>query len=281
MPHSKETYVHLTARTRSGCPSLCGPQTGPWLWKKLRAAFPQALSTGLMPDHPHVVTPCSDPKEARRRFAHRLAHFTRQFGNGMPLFLTAEPTVIRGAAMLRRAVRYVALNPCRARLVDDPLSWVYSTHRDVVGAVVDPWVDADRLSAALGMPRTDFERRHHQYVSADPSVRVDGTAFPLPAPRRVAPTVPLQDIAEAAASATRRQADEICRPGPTRTLFVLVALSQGWTHFGQLAAACACSVRTIRRVAEVVQPGLLEAGLLCLGDARLRVATPDRLLAAG
>lgn len=31
----------------------------------------------------------------------------------------------------RRSVRYVHLNPCRARLVADPLAWPLSTHRDV------------------------------------------------------------------------------------------------------------------------------------------------------
>jgi hypothetical protein len=223
-----------------------------------------------MPDHPHLVTPCLDPRAARQRFAHRLALFAGQFGDGLPMFRTAEPTVIRNPAVLRRAVRYVALNPCRAELVDDPLRWVYCTHRDVVGAVVDPWVGADRLSTALRMPRAGFEQRHHQYVSADPSVRVAGTAFPAPAPLRGVPTVPLQDIVDAAASATRRQAKDIRKSGRMRVLFVLLALSQGWTHVGQLASACACSQRTIQRVAGVERPDLLEVGLLCLGDERLR-----------
>lgn len=31
-------------------------------------------------------------------------------------------------------------NPCRARLVADPLAWPFSTHRDAVGLAVDPVV---------------------------------------------------------------------------------------------------------------------------------------------
>ena len=44
------------------------------------------------------------------------------------------PKVLTGRKELSTTIRYVVLNPCHARLVDDPLAWWWSTLRDVVGA---------------------------------------------------------------------------------------------------------------------------------------------------
>ena len=75
-------------------------------------------------------------------------------------------------------MRYTVLNPSRAGIVDDPLSWPWSTHRDVVGAIADPWVTAERLGAALGS-RMASAQDIHAYVSGDPSVAIAGTPFPF------------------------------------------------------------------------------------------------------
>lgn len=68
---------------------------------------------------------------------------------------------------LHRTRRYVHLNPCRARLVTDPLAWPWSTHRDAVGLSLDPAVE-----------RQAQPRRFHAYVSSDPHVAVEGTELP-------------------------------------------------------------------------------------------------------
>jgi hypothetical protein len=64
-----------------------------------------------MPNHIHVLAPCASTAAAKRKLA--------------------------------RQVRYIVLNPCRDRIVGDPLSWMWSTQRDVMGATVQPWVTRD------------------------------------------------------------------------------------------------------------------------------------------
>ena len=88
-------------------------------------------------------------------------------------------------------------------------------------------------------------------------------------PRRIA-EVPLEQIAMAAASATRETIDAVKRLGPTRLLFVALATEQGWADANVLAARIGCSPRTVRRLGRRWEPALVDAGRLCLGDARLR-----------
>ena len=57
------------------------------------------------------------------------------------------------AAHLRRQGLSDARNAAGHGYVSDPLSWPWTTHRDMLGAVVEPWVTADALAEALGAPR--------------------------------------------------------------------------------------------------------------------------------
>lgn len=52
-------------------------------------------------------------------------------------------------------------------MVTDPLSWAFSTHRDACGLALDPV-----------RKRVPDVHRFHRYVSADPTVAVDGTLLP-------------------------------------------------------------------------------------------------------
>jgi hypothetical protein len=169
-------------------------------------------------------------------------------------------------------VRYVALNACRKRLVNDPLQWLWSTHLDVMGAIHDPWIRAADLARAVRRPHPGFAGAHHEYVSADPSVRVEGTPPPATAPRRDVATVPLSHIIDAASVATRQPPSAITRRTPARTLFVLLARHQGWTDTAQLADLCRVSRRAVQLILEREDPALLAAGARCLEDVRLRSA---------
>jgi hypothetical protein len=261
--------LHLVAHTLGSLAVVCEPEAARWLWTHLRRAFEDAIAVVLMLDHLHLVTDHPDAEMARRRLAQTLRHFTRRFAPTTRLWQAPQAAVIRTAAALRRNVRYVALNPCRAGLASDPLEWPWSTHRDVVGAVTDPWVTAERLAAVLQRPRRGFEAAHHSYVSADPDVAVDGTPFPRPASRTIVPGTSLAAVIRAAASATRATPRDVQRPGATRALFVRLASSQGWRDQRQLAEICGTSVRTIQHHKAAPDEALLAAGLLCLGDRRL------------
>jgi hypothetical protein len=267
MPPSR--WIHLTARVTPGAPDLTRADTGAWLWTRMRAAFPQAIAVTLMPDHPHLLLACEDPEAARARLARLLGQFGRSFGirGQVSLVPAAEP--IRDGSVLARQVRYVALNPCRKQLATCPLAWQWSTHRDIVGAIVDPWVSAARLAGALGASSRGFAIRHHGYVSADPHAHVEGTPFPSPAPSTNMCSHTLRSIAEAVAATTRRPVAALRRRGVMRATFVALAIDQGWKQTAQLAEICGCCQLTIRNLAADVNPSTLAAAKLCLGDARL------------
>jgi hypothetical protein len=262
-------WIHLTARMSSDCPLLTRDDTGAWLWTWLRHAFPEALAVTLMPDHPHLVVPSTNPEAERLRLARLLGQFGRRFGVGGRASVAPMPEPIRPGGPLARQIRYVALNPCRARIVACPLAWRWSTHRDIVGATLDPWVTAERLAAALGMRTPSFVARHHAYVSGDPHARVDGTPLPEEGVSRNMPSMPLQTIAEAVTAATRTPIAAI-RRGRERALFVALAFDQGWKNVGQLAEICDCCERTIRNHAAAVDARALRITRMCLTDARLR-----------
>jgi hypothetical protein len=86
-----------------------------------------------------------------------------------------EPERIPDLHHLKRQIRYVHLNPCRARLAGDPLQWEWSTHRDLAGCVSDPWPDPELLRHCFQAPRARLAEAAHAYISSDPSVTVTGS----------------------------------------------------------------------------------------------------------
>jgi hypothetical protein len=265
-------WFHFTATVTARAPSLCEPRAAAWLWSRLRSAFPEAIAVVLMPEHVHLVLATADPAACRRRLARLLGQFGRAFGVRGQVSVVPAPALIRGGDVLARQVRYVLLNPCRERLARCPLAWQWSTHRDVVGATVDPWVTAARLASALDIPADDFAVRHHAYVSGDPSVRVDGTPVPTPVAMTAMAAFPLRTIAEAAGAALRRPLTDVRRRGPMRALFVALAFDQGWKNTAQLAEICDVRRRAIHELVRGVDETWLQAARLCLADERLYAA---------
>jgi hypothetical protein len=256
---------HLVVNVAGRWAGLCEPSCARWLWKRLQVAFPDALAAAIMLDHLHLL--CGgDEVVLRRRLARIVAHVTHRFG--APGFRPVGATLVRGPEMALRTAAYIVLNPPRSRLVRDPLEWPWSTHRDVVGAVVHPWVPADRLALAVRREPMEFGRWFHGFVSRDRSVAIQGTLAPRPATRTRAPMSSLADICRAAASATHGRPRDILRPSPTRSMFLALAQAQSWPDRRQLADVCRASPSTIWRLTRH-EPAGLGAGLLCLGDARL------------
>jgi hypothetical protein len=83
-----------------------------------------------------------------------------------PAFWNPVPPawVLGSTAELERAIRAAVLAPCRANLVCDPFDWMWTTLRDVVGHVTDPWLTAETLADALGRARKGFARHHHEEI---------------------------------------------------------------------------------------------------------------------
>ncbi len=269
-------YFHFVARARHGLSPYQDVQACRWAWKRLRVNFPEVLAAVLMPNHLHLICSTTEPADQSSRLTRMLAMSCR--GDDSGIWEVGKPQGIPDPLHLARQVRYVVLNPCRARLCGDPLEWPWSTHRGVVGAIVDPWVPAIRLARALEKEGERFRERHHAYVSGDPSVSSKGSPFPRPEPERCTSTVPLEWIARAAAAATESDVSQITRRTPTRRLFIRLAWKQGWRSATLLAERAEISrfgVRRALRISEAgaLATGALAAGALCLGDPRLRNGT--------
>ncbi len=260
-------YVHLAAKLADERGTLLSDDVAPWLWARLRERFPDALAAVLMPRHVHVIARA----EHADRLDRTLRWHARLFrpGSLTRVWEPLEPRpVIADVGKLHRQVRYVLLNPCRASFVDDPLLWRWSTHRDSVGGVADPWVPAGRLAAALERPTFGFEDWFHHYVSADPHASVGGTPPPEPDPPDVAP---LSDLLAATASALRLRPDEVSETRLGRVLFTHLATNHGWPdirHLAPLLDVTPIAARRLRRRA--CPPDALAAGRLCLAEPRLR-----------
>ncbi len=177
------------------------------LWDRL-VAVTAVHHLCLMPDHAHGFTrriPTLALRGAMSGHARWLAH--RRDEPSLKLWLPYDqPAVVTNPEHLQRTRRYVLLNPCRGRLVDDPLAWPWSTHRDATGLT---WPRARKLMA----DPADF----HAYVSRDHSVRPDGTDLPS---HRLDIDVPSYEQVEAAVSAVTRTPVQWLRtrPGPRRKM---------------------------------------------------------------
>lgn len=261
------SVFHLTARLDRPDIDLCRFDVGSWLWPRLREAFPLALSACLMPNHPHLLTPFSSAAAAVTRLNRLLGQLARRLG--IRHLGSAACSTVDSRSKLLRDARYIALNPARGGLSADPMSGLFSTHRDVLGAAYEPWIQADRLASACGRRRAGFVAWYHRYVSADPSVDPRGTPLPRPEPSRALAIHPLATIARAAAAAHRVRPGAIQAKTRVREHFVALALEQGWRDLDQLAAVCRCTTRAVRYMTARVDADSLHAARLCLGDPRL------------
>lgn len=265
--------VHLVARTYGGKPAFTEFAAADRMWRCLRRAFSLAVAAILMPNHLHVIIEIASAIAARLRLAKILAGFARWHSPSAEDLIrwqpVPKPEVISSPEHLRRSLRYVALNPCREKLVRDPLEWVWSTYRDVIGAVADPWVSTPRLARLLDDPVHGFSQKFHRYVSGDPSCDTRGTrAAHAPGSVECA-RYPLERIGAAAAAATRQPLSALKARTDTRGAFVLLAMSQGWNDARVLARVCGVTTRAIRKLRARENPDLLGAATLCLGDDRL------------
>lgn len=199
--------LHHVAHTIRGRALFQTWSEGRALWDRVTGAVPGARALCLMPDHVHVLHE-HDVKAALGRALNGHARWlnARQGRSGPLVRESPDPRPIVGPTKIRRQVRYVHLNPCRAGLTVDPISWPFSTHLDALGLAADPVV-----------PRHPDPQRLHAYVSSDPHVHVAGTELPI-APGHL---VDLPSVLRAVSLSTRTPAsDVLARRGPARTLFL-------------------------------------------------------------
>jgi hypothetical protein len=262
--------LHLVAHTLPGTTPFIDAELAAWMWRRLRRCFPHAIAACVMPDHLHTIV--EDGANASRGLAALLSGAARHFGE--PRLWKPVPAAkpIPNVQHLKREIRYIHLNPCRARIVADPLMYPWSTHRGAIGAELDPWVTIKRLARACHWSvDAELAQRFHAYVSGDPTVHPNGSSFPRPAPPRELPAVPLALIVEAAHAATPWST-----PAERRRVIAGLAWHQGWRDTDHIARAAEITLSAARRVLQraLSKPALIEPALLCLGDKRLRTPPP-------
>ncbi len=163
---------------------------------------------------------------------------------GRQVWLPASPPErVADSKHLQRTLRYVALNPCRDRLVADPLAWPFSGHRDAVG-----------LTIPGALPVVPDPYRHHAYVSGDPSVRVEGTD--LPGGMRGMREATVEQVTAAVSALTRTTLDQLRRRGPARTLLVQSVVACTPMSKREIAGELDLSHTTINRALPIAEGDL-------------------------
>lgn len=194
----------------------------------------------LMPQHVHLETASEDALENVRCGARAYALWRNYVrGEAGPVWAEISWTIIRTIEHARRTRRYIHLNPCRDGLVADPMAYAWSTHRDALGLAIP-------LFCRVAPDPATF----HEFVSSDPSVRVDGTS--LPAPRGLDPHArpSLAAVFAAVSALTRTTAAGLRERSPARSLLVRSAralTAATSAEIGDLARIDATTVRHASR----------------------------------
>ena len=112
----------------------------------------------LMPNHVHLVLqPHRD--EVDQAMRNLLSAYARRFNTrwerrGHLVERRYRSTPAKDEQHLFRMLRYVALNPVEAQLVDRPEQWPYSSYAAILGLVEPPiWLDVNRVLAHFDRSR--------------------------------------------------------------------------------------------------------------------------------
>ena len=140
----------------------------------------------LMVNHYHIVgeTPLGNVAHGMR-FLNGSAQASnrRHRRTGHVFEARYRSLVVQRESYLKRAVRYVVLNPVRARLVTAAAAWPWTTYRATAGLETPPeWLSLDWLEWAFRADsRLEATRRYQQYVEQPAPARaaINTRAFAL------------------------------------------------------------------------------------------------------
>ena len=127
----------------------------------LRRFEARAFAYCLMGNHYHLVvqTRQANLSALMRRVnaTYSQAFNRRHAGHGHVFEGRYQARHVHRDSYLLAACRYVDLNPVRARLVERPAAWPWSSYRAHVGTVAAPaWLATDELRAMLGGDYADW-----------------------------------------------------------------------------------------------------------------------------
>lgn len=229
--------VHIVLKAREGKLLFHSWYEAAELWWRLCEAFPAVVAMVLMPDHVHIVLP-SDQRTQLGKVASGYARWRNHRRGETGAVFAPQPRAepIADNLHLQRTVRYIHLNPCRARLVDDPLEWPFSTHRDAVGLA---WPAVRRVERDPVW--------FHAYVSGDPTVSVEGTELPCGSGRLVSP----EEAIDATSAVMRIPRSTLVNErGRSRSLCMAVCRATTSASLRAIGAELGVSATAVRKAGE-------------------------------
>ncbi len=226
------------------------------LWERLRRG-PALLAAVLMPTHLHAQLIEAERYDLLIDVLRGYALWRNAArGERGPVFQHDEkPTPIDGREHVERMRRYIHLNPCRDKYVNDPLAWPFSTHRDVVG-----------LSAWPICRPVHNPARFHAYVAADPAV-TPGSQLPVRSAAANGTAAELRRVYAAVSALTRTTVRGLAEHGPARDLFLRAARVLTTASSSQIARLAGVDGSTVRRCPRRTD-AVIERVALVMGDPR-------------
>jgi hypothetical protein len=248
---------HFVARALAGTLLFREHVEARALWIRIVHAAPGLVALVLMPNHFHLQHP-RDVRDALRGAMGGFAQWRneRRGERGRVWSRMPDPAPLVDSQKRRRTERYIHLNPCRAGIVQDPLAWVWSTHRDAVGLALDPV-----------RPRVRDPGGYHRWVSSDPHTRVDGTELPITSAVALAGRQGLTSLAAAVSEVTRTPAEHLHRRGPARSLLLRCARSFCQASTAEIAEYCGVGLRAVQKV-DASEEDALRLVARVAGDSR-------------
>jgi hypothetical protein len=238
-----------------------------WLWRFLLDTFPELVALCLMPDHGHVELPHDDPDSRLGACLRGYARWrnTRTGRTGAVFERLPEPEPILDDQKADTVRRYIELNPCRAKLTDDPMAWPWSTARDALGFSTD---------SARRVPGPE---RYATWLANDQYVRAAAAFLPSIQFRDFTAA----DVIDGVCGLFRASVPSASTRGPLRTLVARTAVAHG-VPLAELGDALHADRSSLRRLAagtptrgrRIADP-LLEACVRVVGDPRF-CALPTR-----
>lgn len=179
------------------------------LWNQLTRRVTRFRSLCLMPDHVHIEVPADAvPTLGHAMRAYALWRNHRRGEQGPVWRREARTSPVRSQRHAERSLRYVHLNPVRKGLVDDPLAWPFSTHRDMCGLALWPAVGLHPDPARL-----------HAYVTSDLSAQTD-RSLPFAGGALGWDRATDEQVVRAVSAISRSPTQALTKRGPARTLLV-------------------------------------------------------------
>lgn len=245
----QKRIIHLVARTLHPYQPFNKRLECIWIWRKLQEYYPHCFAAILMPNHLHLVIETNQEEYEHSKLRTLIGLFSRRFYLNQKIWQTVpKPEQIPDQVYLQRMIRYVHLNPCRKKLINDPLNWEFSTHRDWLGMSYPSWITEEVRKSAF---RTFSPKTFHSYVSSDPACKVEGTQLPINLNQNRVPLIdhteiPLKWILRATCLSLHQPMNSLLiKKSPSRVLAIHIASESKLFYPAMLATELGMSRQSI------------------------------------